>query len=148
MAAWDMFREMDELRREIDHVFRGLGVGRGLSPAFIPGIGVGDFPRINVSQDENNYYIHAMVPGIDPSDLELNIMQGTLTLSGERKESGNGDRSWHRRERGFGKFLRTVELPERVNTEKVDARYHNGILTITLGKAEEAKAKKISVKAS
>lgn len=147
MANWDLFREMDELRREIDQAFRGFGMGRFLTPAFLPGIGIGDFPRINLSEDENNFYVEALLPGLDPKDLDLNIMQGALTLSGERKESESGGRTWHRRERGAGKFLRTVELPKAVNPEKVDAEYRNGVLTVTLAKSEEVKPKKISIKA-
>jgi HSP20 family protein len=84
---------------------------------------------------------------MEPKDLELNVMQGTLTLSGERKESGNDNRTWHRRERGAGKFMRTIELPAALNTERVDAEYRNGVLTVTLPKAEAAKPKKIAVKA-
>lgn len=148
MASWDLFREMDELRREIDEAFRGFGMGRLLSPVFLPGLGTGDFPRINLSEDENNLYVEALVPGLDPKELDLNIMQGALTLSGERKESANGNRTWHRRERGAGRFLRTIELPRTVNAEKVDAEYRNGILTVTLPKSEEAKPKKIAVKTS
>ncbi len=148
MASWDLFREMDELRREVDEAFRGFGMGRLLSPVFLPGLGTGDFPRLNLSEDENNLYLEALVPGLDPQDLDLNIMQGALTLSGERKESGNGNRTWHRRERGGGRFLRTIELPAAVNAEKVDAEYRNGILTVTLPKTEEAKPKKITVKAN
>ncbi len=148
MASWDLFREMDELRREIDEAFRGFGMGRFLSPVFLPGLGTGDLPRINLSEDENNLYVEALVPGLDPKDLDLNIMQGALTLSGERKESADDNRTWHRRERGAGRFLRTIELPRPVNAEKVDAEYRNGILTVTLPKSEEAKTKKIAVKTS
>lgn len=148
MASWDLFREMDDLRREIDQAFRGFGMGRILSPVFLPGLGTGDFPRLNLSEDENNFYVEALVPGLDPKDLDLNVMQGALTLSGERKENGNDNRTWHRRERGAGRFLRTIEIPMAVNAEKVDAEYRNGILTVTLPKAEEAKPKKIAVKAN
>ncbi len=148
MASGDLFREMENLRREVDAAFNHFGAGRLLTSAFLPGIGTGDFPRINLSEDANNFYVEALVPGIEPKDLELNVMQGTLTLSGERNESEAGKRTWHRRERGTGKFLRTIELPTAVNQEKVDAEYRNGILMITLPKAESVKAKRISVRAS
>lgn len=148
MANWDLFRDMDDLRREIDQAFRGFGMGRALSPVFLPGLGTGDFPRLNLSEDENNFYIEALVPGLDPQDLDLNVMQGALTLTGERKENGNDNRTWHRQERGAGRFLRTLEIPMAVNAEKVNATYRNGILSVTLPKAEEAKPKKITVKAN
>ncbi len=147
MANWDLFREMDELRREIDRAFRGFGMGQLLMPSFLPGVGTGNFPLINLSEDEDNFYVEALVPGVNPEDLDLNIMQGALTLSGERKESGDGDRTWHRRERGAGTFLRTVELPNAVNPDKVDAEYRNGVLTVTLAKADEVKPKRITIAA-
>ena len=146
MATWDIVREMENLRREMDQVFRGLGMGRMPAPTFLPGLEFGEYPRINVSEDANNVYVEALVPGIEPQDIDLNVMKGTLTLSGERKEEF-GERTWHRRERGTGKFLRAIELPVGVNPEGVDARYQSGILTVTLPRSEEAKPKKIVIKA-
>ncbi|MDT8419327.1 MAG: Hsp20/alpha crystallin family protein [Desulfuromonadales bacterium] len=146
MAGWDLFQEMDMLRREIDQAFRGIGKNY-LYPAFLPGIGTGDYPRVNLSEDEHHYYVEALVPGIDPKNLDLNLMQGTLTLSGERKEPEHRDRTWHRNERGMGKFMRTIELPDAIDGNKVDAEYRNGILLITLPKPQRVKPKKISVRA-
>lgn len=146
MAGWDLFQEIDMLRREIDQAFRGLGRS-GLSPSFLPGIGIGDYPRINLSEDDNNYYVEALVPGIDPNDLDLNLMQGSLTLSGERKETDGNEKTWHRHERGSGKFMRTIELPDAIDGAKVEAEYRNGVLLITLPKPQSVKPKKISVQA-
>jgi HSP20 family protein len=137
---------MDMLRMEFDQVFRGVGRGN-LSPSFLPGIGTGDYPRINLSEDEESYFIEALVPGVDPKDLDLNLMQGTLTLSGERKADEKKGHTWHRHERGAGKFMRTIELSSPVEGAKVDAEYRNGILLITLPKQQSAKPKKISVRA-
>ena len=85
------------------------------------------------------------MPGVDPNEVDLNIMKGTLTIAGERKQGGESEKTWHRRERGMGRFLRAVELPSTVDPNKAQARYDNGILTVTLHKAEEAKPKKINV---
>jgi HSP20 family protein len=149
MAGWDLFQEMDMLRREIDQAFRGVGRSslNPLNPSFLPGIGTGDYPRINLSEDEESYYIEAVVPGIDPKDLDLNLMQGTLTLSGERQADEQNGYTWHRHERGAGKFMRTIELPNSVDGAKVDAEYRNGVLLITMPKQQSAKPKKISVRA-
>ena len=147
MAGLDLFQEMDMLRREIDRAFRGVG-GNLLSPSFLPGISTGDYPRINLSEDDANYYIEALVPGIDPKNIDLNLMQGTLTLTGERKEADHAEHTWHRHERGSGQFMRTVELPDSVDSSKVEAEYHNGILLITLPKPPSVQPKKISVRAS
>ena len=147
MAGWDLFQEMDMLRREIDQAFRGIGKNY-LYPSFLPGIGTGDYPRVNLSEDENNYYVEALVPGIDPNDLDLNLMKGTLTLTGERKVPEHEGTTWHRNERGAGKFMRTIELPDLIDDTKVDAEYRNGILLITMPKPQAQKPKKISVRAN
>jgi len=75
-------------------------------------------------------------------------MQGTLSLSGERKEHKIENGTWHRHERGAGKFMRSIELPDNIDSGKVDAEYRNGLLLITLPKQEQAKPKKISVRAN
>ena len=147
MANWNVLREMENLRREMDQVFRGFGASRLLAPSFLPGLEFEEYPRINMSEDENNIYVEALVPGIEPEEINLTVMKGTLTLSGERKEEAE-NKTWHRRERGAGKFIRAVELPVGVNTEQVKASYNSGILTVTLPKTEESRPRKIDVKAS
>ncbi|MDY6848894.1 MAG: Hsp20/alpha crystallin family protein [Geoalkalibacter sp.] len=144
MAYPDIFTEMENLRREIDDAFRGFGMGRAV-PGFLPGIGTSRYPAINLGEDHDNLYVQALMPGVDPQQVELNIMKGTLTIAGERKQSDENEKTWHRRERGMGHFLRAVELPSAVDPNKAQARYDNGILTVTLPKAEEAKPKKINV---
>jgi HSP20 family protein len=148
MAYEDIFREMENLRSEVDRAFRGFGLGRLFEPAFMPALGIGEYPHLNVSEDENNLYVEAVVPGIEPQDINLNVMKGTVTLAGERREVEAGQKTWFLQERGAGKFVRAVELPTAVNSENVNAQCKNGILTVTLPKAEEAKPKKISVQAS
>jgi HSP20 family protein len=146
MANWDLFQEVDMLRREMDQVFRGLG--RSNSTAFLPGISAGGYPQINLSEDEKNYYIEALVPGIDADAIDLNVMQRNLSLSGERKESEDKDYTWHRHERGAGKFMRTIDLAVNIDTTRVNAECKNGVLHITLTKADIEKPKRISLHAS
>jgi len=146
MARWDLFQEMDMLRREMDQAFRGLG--RGHTTSFLPGLSVGGYPHINLSEDEYNYYIEALVPGIDADAIDLNVMQRNLSLSGERKESEDKDYTWHRHERGTGKFMRTIDLTSNIDTTKVSAECKNGVLHITLTKADIEKPKKISLHSS
>jgi len=147
MANWDLFREMDSLRREMENAFRGFGGARLLEPAFLPGMGVRPFPRINLREDADNYVVEALVPGVEADQLEMTLQKGSLTLSGERKEVEGKEQAkvWHRRERGFGPFLRTIELPGEVDADKVQAAYRDGILRVTLPKQEAAKPKKITV---
>jgi HSP20 family protein len=91
-------------------------------------------------------FVEALIPGLDAKDLELTVMRNTLTLSGERKET-EGNVTWHRNERGSGKFLRTIELPVEVDADRVKAECRNGVLTIIMPKAEAARPRKISVQA-
>lgn len=146
MAMLDLFREMENLRREIDDAFRGFGRGVVYEPSFLPGLGAGRYPQINLREDNDSVYVEALIPGIEAKDLELTVMRNTLTLSGERRET-EGNVTWHRNERGSGKFLRTIELPVEVDADRVMAECRNGVLTITLPKAEAARPKKISVQA-
>ncbi len=147
MAGMDLFQEMDMLRREIEQALTGVGRNSHYQ-TFMPGIGTGEYPRINLSEDENNYYLEALVPGVDPETLDLNLMRGTLSLTGERQEEERkNSQTWHRHERGSGKFMRTIELPDSVDSSKVDAEYRNGVLLITIGKPQSEKPKKIIVQA-
>jgi len=146
MLNWNLIREMDHLRKEMDELFRGAGFGPQLEAAFLPGVGTRRFPRLNVREDADNYYLDALLPGIDANKLEMSVVGSSLTFSGERAEAEeNGGKTWHRRERGAGKFLRTVELPMEVDAGKVSAEYREGVLRVTLPKAEAAKPKRIAV---
>jgi HSP20 family protein len=146
--AMDILREMENLRREIDGAFKGFGTGAFLEPSFLPGVGLQRFPQVNLAQDKDNVYVEVLVPGVDAKDLELTVMQGTLTLSGERKDVTNTEKTWLRRERGLGKFMRTIDLPNEIDSDRVVARFDNGILLVTLPIQEKAKPRRISVKAN
>ena len=146
MASWDLFREMDNVHREMDDLFRGLGFGRLLEPSFAAAAGSRTYPRLNMREDQENVYVEAMLPGIDPKKLEMTVLKNTLTLAGERRgeEAGNG--TWHRRERGAGRFLRTLDIPAEIEIDKVQAHYRDGMLTVTLPKAAVARPRQIEVK--
>ena len=146
--AMDILREMENLRREIDGAFKGFGTGAFLEPSFLPGVGLQRFPQVNLAQDKDNVYVEVLVPGVDAKDLELTVMRGTLTLSGERKDVTNTEKTWLRRERGLGKFMRTIDLPNEIDSDRVVARFDNGVLLVTLPIQEKAKPRRISVKAN
>lgn len=148
MRTWDLFKEMDQLHREIDSLFNGYNRGRLLGPAFEPGLGLRHYPKVNLRDDEDNLYVEALLPGVDPDKIDMNVLGNTLTLAGERQvfEDAGKKCTWHRRERGTGKFIRTIELPVEIVAEKVKAEFKNGLLRVTMPKAAEAKPKKISVK--
>ncbi len=148
MATWDVFKELDNLRREIDDAFRSVGYNRPFGPTFLSPVTT-RFPLVNFSEDEGHVYIEALVPGVDPKDGDLTVRRNTVTISGERKPFVEKEgQIVHRSELGSGKFSRTLELPVDVDPEKISAQCKDGIMQITMAKAEHAKPKKIDIKLS
>lgn len=147
--AYDPFRELEDLRREIDRTFeRYWGTPRRQRVAFLPGAAARQYPLVNLSEDKENYYVEALAPGVDPSTLELSIDKEVLTISGEKKGAeGIPAEAYHRSERAAGKFSRRVDLGATVDVEKIHADYRNGLLLITLPKAPEAKPRQIPIRA-
>jgi HSP20 family protein len=128
-----------QLRRELSHLIDNLE-GNGGSAA-------GVFPPLNVWEDRDNYFAEAELPGVAQENLEIFTIGDELTIRGKREPMSGKGLTHHRQERGSGHFERVVSLPGDVNAEKVEARLHNGVLTITLPKAEAAKPHKITVNA-
>lgn len=149
MASWDVFRELDSLRREIDEAFRGAGVSRPFGQTFLSPATSRRFPLVNLSDDEGHLYLEALVPGVDPKDIELSVLRNTVTISGERKPfAAKEGQVVHRSELGSGRFSRTLELPVDIDPDKITAHSKDGIMLVTLAKAEHAKPKKIEIKLS
>ncbi|MCW5980988.1 MAG: Hsp20/alpha crystallin family protein [Bryobacteraceae bacterium] len=116
-------------------------------PASAPTAGV--FPAMNVTQDADRYQVRAELPGIRTEDLQISVERNKLVVSGKREMPGESDAvSYHRRERAGGSFSRSLTLPADLDADKVEANYANGVLTITLPKAEAVKARQVTVKAS
>ena len=146
------FRDMEDLRREIDRALESV-FPRGVASPRPTGLyalrGPQAFPLVNIAQDKEYIYIDALAPGVDPGSLDLSVLNKTLTISGERKApEGISQEQFHRRERTTGKFSRTIELPTEVDAAKVNAKYTDGLLNISLAKAETAKPKQIQVSLS
>jgi HSP20 family protein len=149
MASWDVFRELDNLRKEIDEAFRGAGYQRPFGTTFLSPVTTRRFPLVNFSDDEGHVYMDALVPGVDPKYIDMTVLRNTLTISGERKPfPEQKGQIVHRSELGSGKFSRTLEIPIDIDPDRISAEYKNGIMRITLAKAEHAKPKKIEVKLS
>ncbi len=103
-------------------------------------------PALDVHEDKDGYTVRVEVPGMKREDIVVSLQDGALVVSGERKEEKiTGDTEVHRQERYYGKFSRALTLPTAVAGDKVKAAYKDGILTVTLPKAEEAKPKQIDV---
>ena len=104
-------------------------------------------PAFDVSETEKELIVKAEVPGMDKKDININLSDGLLTMTGEKKhEKKEEGENYHLVERHYGKFSRTMRLPSTVNTEKVDAIYKDGVLTITVPKTETVQPKKIEIK--
>lgn len=145
MASWDVFRELDTLRRELDEAFRGAGFSRPTA-AFLSPVASRRFPLTNVSEDQGHLYVDALVPGVAPRDIDLTILRNSFTISGERRPfNEQKGQIVHRSELGSGRFSRTLELPVEIDADKVSAECRDGIMRITLPKAEHAKPRKIAI---
>ena len=107
----------------------------------------GVFPPVNVYQDNDNIYLTAELPGMDASDIKLDVEADGITISGERKIEKEGENvCYHRREREGGSFSRKLSFKNKFDTDRVTASLKDGILKITMAKAQESKPKKIEVK--
>ncbi|MEJ2097436.1 MAG: Hsp20/alpha crystallin family protein [Deltaproteobacteria bacterium] len=135
------FQELERMKQVLDGY---LGKETDLP---LPGLSAGVFPAINLTEDKNNFYVRAELPGISKDDLEIEASGNNLSISGERKiPSLEEGARYHRRERESGKFSRMISLPSDIDSGKVNAVLTNGILKLTVPKAEKAKPRQISIK--
>jgi HSP20 family protein len=150
MFAFDPFNDLHALRREIDRAFDAVRSGSALRNAFTPARNPRLYPAVNVAEDAEKVYVEALAPGLDPSSIQITVLRNQLTLAGEKAPLAGeiARESWHRQERGTGKFLRTLTLPSEVDDTNVSAEYVAGILRITLPKAEAARPRRITVSVS
>jgi HSP20 family protein len=106
-------------------------------------------PAVDISEDDDNYYLNVELPGINREDVSVRYEEGLLSITGEKKSLKKEEkRNYHRVERLYGKFERSFRVPSRIDSEKIGAKFENGMLMITVPKLEEAKPKQIDVKIS
>ena len=136
-----VWRELNQIQRDMNRVFDGYSpVRTRIAPSY---------PALNIWSNEEGLVVNAEVPGIDVEDIDISVVGETLTLSGARKsEDLEEGARYHRQERGYGKFNRSVELPFPVDIDKVEATFKNGVLHISLPRSEADKPKKIVVKSA
>jgi HSP20 family protein len=135
LAKLDPFRDLRTIEDEFDRL-----TGRALSrDAWMP--------ALDVRETEERYEVHVDLPGLDPSDVNVTFEDGMLTLSGKRQfdQENRGD-TWHRIERGFGSFARSIRLPQTADTERIEASFDKGVLTVVVPKTEQAKPRTIEVR--
>ena len=144
-SLWGSFdtRLFDEFRRiegEMDQLF-----GRGSLPAGIRATRRGTFPPINVGATPERVDVYLFAAGLDPKSLDISIQQNLLAVSGDRKVPVDEAADYYRQERFDGEFRRVITLPDDVDPDRVDAKYRDGVLQITVQRREAARPRQITV---
>ncbi|HTR09720.1 MAG TPA: Hsp20/alpha crystallin family protein [Paraburkholderia sp.] len=140
-SGTDLFTELDRLQRQMSSLFGGL-------PSSLRSSRFGTFPPINIGATDDTIEIVAFAPGVEPSKLDISVDKGLLTIAGERvtrpAKLPEGTRQYAQ-ERFSGSFRRVIELPQQADPDKVQARYVDGCLLISVGKREASKPRAITV---
>jgi HSP20 family protein len=135
------FADMERLKRQMDRL-AGAFLGERESRSVPSGV----FPAINLTENQDYYFVRAELPGIKAGDLDMQVTARNLSISGERQIQSEGENvRYHRREREAGKFSRVIALPNEINANSIEAQLINGVLTVTIAKAEAVKPKQITV---
>jgi HSP20 family protein len=135
-----LFQDFSRLQEEIDNLFDQWPAATG-----VRSVARGTYPPINVGATPDHLEIYLFAAGLDPKKLDLSIQQNLLTVAGERELPGNEAATYYRRERFAGSFRRVVTLPEDVDPDRVEARYRDGVLQITVKRKESAKPRTIQL---
>jgi HSP20 family protein len=144
---WDAFRDFYALRSGIDRL---LGRQQEKEPSGAiqrpERRGFAWAPTVDIAETENEYTVHAELPGVKPDDIAVEVNDNLLTLSGHREQtSEEKGKTWRRRERNYGSFKRTFTLPQNANVEDIKATYDHGVLNIKIGKTSTPSTRKIEV---
>jgi HSP20 family protein len=145
LSRWDPFRDLLAIQDEMNQVF-----GRALGRTEQGGEATATrawAPALDIAERNDAYVVTVEVPGVKPEALEITLEDGVLTISGERRfEEETKEAQYHRIERSYGAFRRSITLPTRVMADAIDATFDNGLLQVVVPKAEEAKPKRIEVR--
>ena len=135
-----LFDEFRRLEGEMDQLF-----GRGSLPAGIRATRRGTFPPVNVGATPERVDVYLFAAGLDPKSLDISIQQNLLAVSGDRKVPVDEAADYYRQERFDGEFRRVITLPDDVDPDRVDAKYRDGVLQITVQRREAARPRQITV---
>ena len=138
-GASDPFSDMRRVQNEMNRLFDGLGTSRRATV----------YPPVNFWAGQDSVVMTAELPGLTEKDIELTVKDTLVSIKGTYPDPDEGeDTTWYRRERPAGSFSRSVELPFRVDSDRIEARFRNGVLTIEMQRPENDKPKRIEIKAS
>jgi HSP20 family protein len=133
----DPFAVMRRLQDEVDRTFTS------------PARAAGGFPAVNIWQGTDSAALTAELSGVDPADIDISVKEDVVTITGERKAPATDEQTvWHRRERAYGRFSRVIQLPFRVDPDRVEARLQDGVLQIELHRPEADKPRRVQIKAA
>ena len=135
-----VFDEFRRLESQMDQLFRGSSW-----PAEIRSMQRGTFPPLNIGATPDRVDVYVFAAGLDPKSLDLSIQQNLLSVAGSRKVEVSENADYYRRERFDGEFRRVISLPDDLDPERVDAKYRDGVLQITIQRRESARARQITV---
>jgi len=142
LVRWEPFREMTGMRQAMDRMFEG-NIVRPVR--YRPENGGGGF-KIDMYQTEDSVVVKASLPGITPEEMDISVTGDVITIRGEHKEEQEiKEEAYLRKEQSYGSFCRAITVPVDVTSDKAEAVFENGIMTLTLPKAEEAKTRSIKV---
>lgn len=153
-ARTDIWHPMEKLRQQVDHLFEDFNRGTGLSPFSRGLFDIEPFwrrefstslPAVDISEKEKSFEITAELPGMDQKDIEIRLANGNLIIKGEKKEEKEAKKKgYHLSERHYGSFERVFNLPKSIDSDKIQAQFTKGVLTLILPKKPEAlKAEKV-----
>jgi HSP20 family protein len=135
LAKWDLFRDLRSVEDEFDRI-----AGRAFSrDTWVP--------ALDVRESQDRFDVTIDLPGLEPDDVNVTFEDGMLSINGKREFSAE-DRgeTWHRIERSFGTFARSMRLPQTADTERIEATFDKGVLTVSVPKTEQAKPRTIEVR--
>ena len=152
LVKFNPTRDLLSVEREFNRMFNSLGSRFGITHK-------GDIdeeydnavwmPLTDISEDNENFYLRADLPGIKKEDVKISYTDGTISISGERaQEKETKEKKFHRIERSYGKYYRSFNVPTEIKEDKIKAEFKGGQLTITIPKADEVKPKEIDIKVS
>jgi HSP20 family protein len=144
VSRWDPFRDLMSIQNELNRLF-----GRTYAGADAGGESGSWVPAMDIYETEDRFVVHVELPGIEPDSVDLSVEDATLTIRGERSfYTEANEESFHRVERRYGTFSRSLTLPQTADAERIDAAFDKGVLTIEVPKVEQAKPRRIQIKAT
>lgn len=143
ITRWNPANDFMNLQREVNRLFNGITPRTKRDEEYESAVWS---PVVDIMEDADKFSLSFDLPGVDKKDVKMKFSENTLTVSGERRsEEETKDATCHRVERVYGKFYRSFTFPSMVNADKISAAYRDGVLTVTVPKAEESKPKQISI---